>query len=279
MNRGMRGWVEEAEEKPEGRRDGGLWLEAKGAWVFAPWSLVFGVVEESRFGSRRVLVLLPRKAPNPPWVEVREGNLPEGFTSLDELVSAVEERSARQSYRSTANTEPAMGPEELFEAILQRQEVPGAMEIPVGAGPGGIAERFLEMATGGVVGGIAGLITGGILFTSIAGPIAGVGAAAGAIAPTFFSKRWAGSRHKRQPARVLVLAPDGCVVGLPSGPAAFSWNQVSGFAVARSARGRQQLELNSSTGELLGAIDSAWFGAPLPRIVAIAEAYRSRVVG
>ena len=74
---------------------------------------------------------------------------------------------------------------------------------------------------------------------------------------------------------MLVLAPDGCVVGLPTGPEAFAWTEIGDFQHAGEG-GSRRLEVRRRGGESAGSIDAAWFGAPLELITAVAQAYLSR---
>jgi hypothetical protein len=85
-----------------------------------------------------------------------------------------------------------------------------------------------------------------------------------------------GGRPRRL--RVLVLAPDGCVCGLPEGVRTFAWPEIASFDVASPpGTGGGRLAIRGADGRLLGELDGSWFGAPLPLIRAVAEAYRTRV--
>jgi hypothetical protein len=71
--------------------------------------------------------------------------------------------------------------------------------------------------------------------------------------------------------RVLVLAPDGAVVGFSTGIEVVAWASVGAF-VARQG----QLGVLDAQGAVRGVIDATWFTRPLALIVAVAETYRRR---
>jgi hypothetical protein len=117
----------------------------------------------------------------------------------------------------------------------------------------------------------------------IAAGIAVGGAVLGASVPVVLASNWRSLRKRRTRPRVLVLAPDGCVVGLPSGPRAFSWPEVARFEAGAQPMpqkplgpARPCLDVYLQGGECAGRIDGAWFAEPLELIVAVAEAYRVR---
>ena len=279
----MDSWVATTEERgpaqltlsPAGIR----WRDPEGTCL-ADWDQVFGVVSTPE----RLYVLVPRRPPRPPWFEVHAEHLSgaQRVGGLDELARQIEARSSHWGYRDRPRT-PRHAPDALLQLVLAREEVPGALEVPVGAGPGGWWRRGLELLGGGSAGGIAGLYAGalsGSVGLSVAG--ASVGALTGAAAPVLLGPNWRSVRARRRRPRVLVLAPDGCVVGLPSGPAAFDWPSLRGFSASEEEslrepeRPRPCLEITGADGRVVGRIDAAWFTRPLPLIVGVAEAYRRR---
>lgn len=274
----MSEWADESAS--EGRVP--LQLDEKGVrWsdgdvsVQATWRQVFGVA----VARDRAYILMPRRPPEPPWVPVTMRQLPEGIADLEALADRVRARVAQSGYRDGGPRRPLLPPDVLMERVLARHEVPGALEVPVGVGPGGIWRRGIDLMAAGSAGGLAGLYLGTMVAS---GPVIAVAVAAGALfgaaTPVATSANWRSVRNPRSKPRVLVLAPDGCVVGLPTGPTAYAWPDVDSFRESTSTQtnGRNCLEITTATGVVTGRIDAAWFGAPLPLIVAVAEAYRKR---
>lgn len=263
----------------------GLVAQVEGSRVSARWDQVFGVALVREHTPRRAFVLIPRRPPQAPWVEVLPKDLPEDLRAegLEGLARRVRERMTQRGYRGGGLTRPLLDASTLMERVLARDEVPGALEVPVGAGPGGWWRRFLDVFAAGSAGGLAGLYAGAFSGSPlVALAVAAAGATVGASVPVALSSSFESVRRRRRRPRVLVLAPDGCVVGLPSGPRAFAWDEVARFAAeetpppGRLAPLRPCLALHLVSGETAGAIDAAWFAEPLPLIVAVAEAYRTR---
>ncbi|MEO0323442.1 MAG: hypothetical protein AAF447_10830 [Myxococcota bacterium] len=263
---------------------GGVAYQRLGTHVRARWDQVLGVVALPADAPRRAFLLLPRRPPAPPWVELGPRELPAGFNpdekGFERFVRVVRERSAHRDYR--AGTRGAqLSPETLMDRVLARTEVPGALEVPVGAGPGGWWRRSLDLIAGGSAGGLFGLYAGMLTGAGAValGVAAAAGAAAGATLPVAASKSFGFRRRSRRP-RVLVLAPDGCVVGLPTGPRAYGWGQIGAFRAGEhqlpGLRPRLCLEVELASGQVAGRIDASWFGDPLELIVSVAEAYRKR---
>jgi hypothetical protein len=83
--------------------------------------------------------------------------------------------------------------------------------------------------------------------------------------------------------RVLVLAPDGCVVGLPGGVQAFGWRSVERIATgdvdAPSPESRPDDDYLwlLGYGQLVRAkLHRNWFTRPVALVAQVAEAYRAR---
>ncbi|MEM1416193.1 MAG: hypothetical protein AAGH15_14900 [Myxococcota bacterium] len=261
----------------------GLAYQRLGTSVRARWDQVLGVALLPEEAPKKAYLLLPRKPPAPPWIEVTPKELPDGFDASPEglrrFARNVRERSVHRGYRGGARR-PLLAPPALMDRILKRQEVPGALEVPVGVGPGGWWRRSLDLLAGGSAGGLFGLYAGMLTGSGLmALGVAAAGAAAGASVPLAASNGLGFKRRNKRP-RVLVLAPDGCVVGLPSGPRAYDWPSIGAFRagehVLPGRAPRACLEVELEGGAIAGRIDAAWFGDPLPLIVSVAEAYRLR---
>ena len=250
----------------------------------ATWDQVFGVALVPSEAPKRAFILVPRKPPQPPWFEVRPQDLPEEVADLEALGNLVRNRIAQRGYRDMGPRRPLLDAESLMQRVLARGDLPGALEVPVGAGPGGWWRRSLDLFAAGSAGGLAGLYAGALT----GNPALAVGAAAagvifGASVPVAMASNWRSVRLRARKPRVLVLAPDGCVVGLPQGPRAFSWPDVAAFSESKhqppgreNAPPRRCLQLTLADGNIAGRIDAAWFAEPLELIVAVAEAYRKR---
>ncbi|MCA9612502.1 MAG: hypothetical protein H6721_20355 [Sandaracinus sp.] len=252
--------------------------------IRATWEQVFGIALVPEDAPRQAFVLVPRRPPQPPWIEILPKDLPEELREegLEGLARRVRERMAQRGYRSGGPTRPLLDPATLMQRVLAREEVPGALEVPVGAGPGGWWRRFLDVFAAGSAGGLAGLYAGAFSGNPmIALGVAAAGATVGASVPVALSSSFESLRARRRRPRVLVLAPDGCVVGLTSGPAVFAWGDIARFAVedhapeGRASPLRACLAVRKANGEV-ASLDGAWFAEPLPLIVAVAEAYRLR---
>ncbi len=261
--------------------EGLSWRDGHGSWA-ARWDQVFGVVEVE---ATRALVLVPRRPPEPPWIEVRSEALPPELqrSGLHGLLREIDERALRSGYRDAGPRRPRLDPESLMRRVLAREEIPGALEVPVGVGPGGWWRRGLELVGGGSAGGLAGLYAGTLAGSGLLAAVgAGLGALAGAATPVLLGPNWRSLRARRRPPRVLVLAPDGCVVGLPSGPEAFAWSALGGFRAGQEESLREErtsrpcLEVARADGSVAARIDAAWFTEPLSIVVGVAEAYRRR---
>ncbi len=268
----MKGRPGPIELTPEGitaHGDGRVRLEAR-------WDQVFGVALMPTDAPKKAFVLVPREPPRPPWIEVGPDDLPEGVADLQTLESRIRARVDQSGYRDRGLQRPMLPSDQLMQKVLAREDVPGALEVPVGAGPGGWWRRGVDVLAAGSAGGLLGLYGGALSGSAlIAVAVAGASAVVGASLPMAFARNWRSlSRRSKRP-RVLVLAPDGCVVGLPTGPESFTWSEIGGFQHAGEGSGRR-LEVRRRGGEVAGSIDAAWFGAPLELITAVAQAYLNR---
>lgn len=237
-----------------------------GTRLETPWSKVFGAV----MLDKSAYVLCERATPLPPWICVT-GNSDQDLAELQSLVESVRARVQERGYRQ-AKAQP-MPRHELEAKVLQGEHVPGALEVPIGPGPGRLSRVAQRATLAGVGAAVIGLV-GGVA----AGAITALGALGLGVAMPHLR-----SRRTKRGRRVLVLTPHGCVVGLPSGPRAFGYDEIGPFELvkrnprAMSISGQQaSLKISQATGESIGILDRRWFGAPLPLIVAVAEAYRLR---
>lgn len=237
-----------------------------GAPVDVPWSKVFGAV----MLDKSAYVLCERRPPLPPWVSVAGGSERE-LAELASLVSSVRARVQERGYRQ-AKQQP-MPLQELETKVLRGEHVPGALEVPIGPGPQRLSRMMQRVTIAGAGATLVGLV-GGVAV----GAIAALGALGVGVAVPHVRRR----RNKRG-RRVLVLTPHGCVVGLPTGARAFGYDEIGAFelvernprAMNASSRGAS-LKISQAGGGTIGVLDGRWFGAPLPLIVAVAEAYRRR---
>jgi hypothetical protein len=274
------GWIRETPVKAPA---GGLALTPEGIIakegfrrLDVQWDQVFGVALMPIEAPTKAFLLVPRKPPEPPWIEVSPADLPEDVSDLETLAVRIRARVQQSGYRDRGPQRPMLPPDQLMEKVLAREDVPGALEIPVGAGPGGWWRRGVDLLASGSAGGLLGLYGGALTGSAmLAVVIAGAGAAVGAALPMAFARNWRSLRGRSKRPRVLVLAPDGCVVGLPTGPEAFAWSDIGGFQEALDGRVRR-LEVRRRDGSIAGSIDAAWFGAPLELITAVAQAYLDR---
>lgn len=285
-------WVQESRAKrnPPPRR--GLGLTPTGVLYSddltllceATWDQVFGVALVPAAAPTRAFILVPRKPPQPPWFEVRVRDIPPEVNDLGALATLVRGRIVQRGYRDVGPRRPLLEADVLMQRVLERADLPGALEVPVGAGPGGWWRRSLDLFAAGSAGGLAGLYAGALTGNpALAVGAAVAGVVVGAGVPVALASNWRSVRLRARKPRVLVLAPDGCVVGLPQGPRAFSWPSIATFRESthqppgrENATARRCLELVLADGNIAGRIDAAWFAEPLELIVAVAEAYRQR---
>lgn len=274
-----------------------LTLESGGVRVgksLVPWDAVLGALALPADSPKQLHVLAPRRPPAPPWFTVTVEQLPAELRDggLGGLARRIEARAGVGSYRDHAGQRPVLDASELLARVLSHDDLPGALEVPVGHGPGAGFNRFLASAASATAGTATALVAGLTLAPSLAGILSGVGMLAGAAAPAGWHLL---QRRMRRKPRVLVLAPDGCVIGFPSGVRAFAWGDIEGFGETEAALpGRLRplyphLEVTLRAAQPLGSdpaqpsastsrgrLAAAWFDAPLPLIIRVAEAYRVR---
>lgn len=287
----MSEWIDEALSEVKT-----LSLESGGVRVgktLAPWDAVLGALALPAESPKQLFVLAPRRPPAPPWFTVTAEQLPPELREdgLDGVAQRIEARARVGSYREHAGQRPALPPAELLARVLQHDDLPGALEVPVGHGPGAGFNRFLAAAATATAGTATALVAAITLAPSFTAVFAGAGLLVGAATPTGWHLL---QRRMRRKPRVLVLAPDGCIIGFPSGVRAFGWGDIEGFGETEAPLpGRfrplyPHLEVRLRAAEALGGdpaattpqtrgrLAAAWFDAPLPLIIRVAEAYRVR---
>lgn len=270
------------------------WIDGKRG-VVAPWSDVLGVVvreaDDVTGEAGTVYVLVPRTPPLAPWLAVVESALPadEARDGLAAFAKRVLARSRQSGYRAVAQKGPLLPRSELVRRVLAHLPIPGAVEVPVGPGPreDGHGKLGIGTALGTIGGGVGGAMAGSALLGATLGPAGVLVAAAvcaalvGGVVTFYDSFQSSAMAGRTSRPRVLVLAPDGCVVGFADGVRGFSWDQVGRFvagsyALATGDEQRDCLEVRAHDDVLVGRIDASWFDGPLELIVGIAEAYRRR---
>ncbi len=239
-------------------------------------------------------VLVPRRPPSQPWIEVSSTELGGAADGLSGFLRRLEARSAGGGgYREAVRTRRQDLPlEELRGRIAAHDPVPGALEVPstvmLGVSYPGL----------GLVQGLAFLGIGGIGYAAVVGSVA-IGAALrlhdtsplllqligyvlfiaftvlAAWTAVRIGKHWKEAKNRTLPRqRVLVLAPDGCIVGFTDGVQTLAWSEIGLFAAGHSPNG-EALAAYDPTGQQLGRIDASWLDAPLPLVVRVAETYRA----
>lgn len=250
----------------------------------ATWSDVLGIIVLGP----SAYVLVPRAPPRPPWIEVRlsmlDPSLREG--GLEGFAARVRERVGQRGYRDAKPRGPAMDAATLMARVMDKSAIRGALEVPVGRGAQDTrsdAKRLVDSGigagTGGVGGGYVGMLVGALAAGGLGLPLE-VGGWVGGVLGTVGAAAVGGVLGFRRMrtslrGRVMVLTPDGCVIGFPGAPRAFVWGDLQSFRIERED-GHAFLVVSGIHGDVLGRIDGLWFGAPLELIHAVAEAYRAR---
>jgi len=231
---------------------------------------------------QRLYVLVRRDPPAPPWICVTPALLQRsGWRGdLRTLEASLNARIGQAGYRQSPGHGARLTPPELFEHVMARTPLVGALEIQRAGGPQRLISRIMNGVAGAMVGGATGAVLTTIIFDGPSWtPAVAVVTALGGAAITQRQRR---HRIRKSHARVLVLTPDGCVVGFPEGPRAFAWTALGPFRIGESDPKRRPhsndgLRVVDAQGRALGHIDRAWFRGRLELIVAVANAYRTRV--
>ncbi|MBX3276148.1 MAG: hypothetical protein KF729_38200 [Sandaracinaceae bacterium] len=270
--------------------EGGILHVRDGRATFAPFRDLYAVVSHGG----RVYLLVPRRPPSPPWLEVDPTMFgADGAAGMARFAERAREGGpdVGGGYRDAVRRHrQGLGHEELLRRVAAREPVPGMMEVPstvrlnrsypglgmvqalavIGGGFAGYAAIIaLAVAAGGGRDGEAALMLGTYTL-----PFLGLGG--GAYAAHTIGRRWRAAADATAPRqRVLVLAPDGCVLGLRDGVRALTWGAVGRFTVARlEPEYEEGLVIHGAEGERVGEIDGGFLDAPLGLVVAVAEAYR-----
>lgn len=250
----------------------------KGLWV--RWSQILGVVKIGAVA----FILVPRQPPKAPWIEVKPKELPKEAANVDALISLIESRKTSGSYRATSARRVPMSLQELERRVLAREGVPGAVEIPprvlldsqnklpywakVAPGFGGFVGAGISAVGAAVVGSLINMPDlGALLFYG--------GGLGGGITGVTLGKKLQHNQLTRPEniPRILVMAPDGCIIGFETGRRALAWRDISRIVVEQFGAHSYLAVYDHETN--LGRIQEGWFGKPLQLIVGVANAYRT----
>ncbi|HJL19575.1 MAG TPA: hypothetical protein RMH99_28185 [Sandaracinaceae bacterium LLY-WYZ-13_1] len=268
--------------------ESGLLHVRDGRAVFARWSDVLGVLAHDG----AAYVLLPRRPPSQPWVEVDRAMLGDEPDAVKAFARRVSERGSGGGYRDAVRKRRQNLTDTALESKVRRREpVPGALEVPstIVLGrryPWLGAVQLGALGLGGVLGYFAfvGIFMATMAMPRDARPLAMlfsyampvVGVVLGAWGAREIGRRWRAAKDRTLPRqRVLVLAPDGCVVGFRGGVRTLKWTQVGEFGTGPTEPNYDMgLVVRAPNGDKLGDLDAGWLDAPLRLVVAVAEAYR-----
>lgn len=269
--------------------EAGLLYVEGGKATFARWSEVHGVLEDGE----HAYVLVSRRPPHPPWLKVGANVLNDEPRAVQSFVGRIRERSASGGYRDAVRRgREGMSKTELMDRVRSRVPVAGALEVPstiylgskghpleglalfsLVAGGGGISYVFTIMAMVMLEHGRHGPAD----LLGIIVPFAPyIGLALGGWAAVTVRKRWRRAREAELPRqRVLVLAPDGAIIGFRTGVQTLAWNEVGSFETGPTEPDYNDgLIVRDLDGKKLGDIDAGWLDAPLGLVVKVAETYR-----
>ncbi len=268
--------------------EGGLLHVVAGRATFVRWTEVLGVIEQHH----RAIVLVPRRPPAQPWIEI-DAALIGGPSQLGAFVRRIEERGVGGGYRDAVRRRRqnlSLG--ELKQRVGAREPVPGALEVPstlmLGVSyPGLGLVQFLVFGACSLAGYAASFaVMLAVMATGSRGaegvgqlamyPFIFGGAIAGGLLAMKIGKVWRERTNRTLPRqRVLVLAPDGCIVGFRTGVRVLAWSQIGEFKVAPSpVTYEDALVVTDPSGAPIGDIEESWLDAPLPLVVDVAETYR-----
>ncbi|MFK7985507.1 MAG: hypothetical protein AB8I08_05710 [Sandaracinaceae bacterium] len=283
-----------AQDGKEGDRvsfvEGGVLIVRGGRASFARWADLLGVVEHQG----KLHVLVPRRSPAPPWLVIDRtmvggGDVPALRAVADRLR---EGGGGGGGYRDAITSRrQGLSKSALRETISAHQPVSGAMEVPSTVVLGR-SYPGLGLAQAAIVVGSAGLgyvaAVGAIVALAIEHPGARgsfievplqflwlAGLLGGAMAARALGRWWRAKKDATLPRqRVLVLAPDGCVVGFTEGVQTLSWAEVGRFGLEPIEPNYDDgLTVFGPEGERLGSIATGFLDAPAGLVVAVANAY------
>ena len=249
-------WAQDVSDDEVALRPEGLVFSHGRLRTAVPWASVLTLAELRG----RLLVVVPRKPPRRPWLEVPDA------ARAEKVRVALEERAVMGSYRAQR---PAHGPPlgEVVADVRRHRPVPGALEIPV---------QLASTAGSALVGGVLGLLGGyhlGVFDPRMLLATLPLGVATGALGLPLFLRSKARARG-----RILVLTPQGYVGALDSGAGVggVPWQEVGAFRVGQMPSGAPCLDILRPDGTVRVQLYHRIFAVPLELVVAIAEAYRVR---
>lgn len=260
--------------------EAGLLAVQDGLATFARWSDVLSVVKRGD----AAFILAPRRPPAAPWIRVGPQQI-DG--DVDSFLRRLDERRRSGGYRDSVRAQRQnLQLDELRRRVSAREPVPGALEVPstivLGRSYPGLGLTQASIVTGG---GALGLVfpvigvvgAGAEELASLCGQLGAIGGVlAGALIARHVGRRWRASKDATLPRqRVLVLAPDGCIIGFRTGVRTLRWSSVGRFESGRIEPDYELgLIVRGADDQKLGEIEAAWLDAPLELVVAVAEAYR-----
>lgn len=263
--------------------EGGIQHVAEGRETFVRFRDLYAVVEHEGL----VYLLVPRTLPAPPWLVVHAGMIEDRSPgALARFAARARQGGESGGYRDAVRRHrQGMSREELWRRVRAREALPGMMEVPPTQPRADPTVSRVQAAI--VVLGSSVVLVPGMLMPFLSGR-------AGELAVPFVmlfglgwplvmivlavtvGRYWRAARAARLPRRrVLVLAPDGCVVGARDGIRSLEWSHVSGFRVDAVGPSREPgLVVYGARGERLCDVEARFLAAPLGLVVAVAEAYR-----
>lgn len=270
--------------------EAGLAFADDGRLVRVRWDQVFGAERVTTGASERLFVMVPRQPPSPPWIEITLGHLPASLRAggLAGLERMVEERISRRGFREGPRRE-AMDLDTLTARVMARDDVPGAVEVPVtiaGSSGGSVTPWWTVVAApvGAVLTFAAfamyfmGILmaiqspAARVILVAIGALVVGVATFGFALYARHYTARRARARELAGVPRVLVMCPDGFVIGTKRGVRSFRWSDVGGLVERLGV-----LAVLAPNGATIAEVEAKWFAEPLWLITKVATAYRERV--
>ncbi len=262
--------------------------------TLVPWQEVLGVVEHDG----RAHVLAPRRPPREPWVAVTPAMVDDAPDAIASFAKRVRERSASGGYRDAVRQRrQGLSADELVDRVRNREAVPGALEVPSTIYLGKLGHPLEGLALFGIVAagwgvgfvgifaiallmGAARMHSGAEVVLQLLGFAPYAFLVLGAWVAVRVRRAWRAARQAELPRqRVLVLAPDGCIVGFRTGVRTLAWSEVGSFAIGRTEPNYDDgLIVRDADGTKLGEIDGGWLAVPLDVVVAVAETYRRAAI-
>lgn len=258
-------WAREPGELVEGRArlvGGGVVLRSGSRGSAVPWAQLFTVA----CADGRGFLLAPRRPPSAPWYEVSPA-IAEGVGS-----TLAARRAARAGgYRGPSTRSQAPSPQAILRRVLARDDLPGAIEVPLAIPRPSKFPFALGTAIGTLLGAQFGLMNlGDLWFVSALIGVAGGLASGGAL----YTSMW--RRYARRP-RILVMTPHAFVAGLDGGAVrAIPWERVGCFRAGTVAG--TAIEVVDVDGALVARTEARLFGMHRDVLIALAEAYRARAM-